>query len=106
MTEATYYILATLLEGPLHGYGIIKRAGEVSRGRIRLRVGTLYGALERLLEQGLIESEGEEIVDGRARRYYRLSGAGESAVREEARRLRAAADVVDRRRAPVRGAIA
>lgn len=97
MTEPTYFTLAALIDGPLHGYGIVKRAEEISGGTVRLRVGTLYGALERLLEQGLVEPAGEEVVDGRARRYYRLTGDGEAELRSESARLRSAADVVGAR---------
>ena len=94
MTEATYFILAALLEKPLHGYGIIKRAGEQSSGRVKLAVGTLYGALDRLAEAGLVVIDREEIVDGRARRYYRITEEGTAAVRAEAVRLQSAAAVV------------
>ncbi|GAA2371874.1 PadR family transcriptional regulator [Nonomuraea africana] len=94
MTEATYFILAALLAEPLHGYGIIKRAGEQSSGRVKLAVGTLYGALDRLTEAGLVAVDREEIVDGRARRYYRITDDGVTAVRAEAVRLQRAAAVV------------
>jgi len=94
MTEATYFILAALLEKPLHGYGIIKRAGEQSSGRMKLAVGTLYGALDRLAEAGLVVIDREEIVDGRARRYYQITEEGTAAVRAEAVRLQSAAAVV------------
>lgn len=94
MTEATYFILAALLQAPLHGYGIIKRAGEQSAGRVKIAVGTLYGALDRLVEAGLVTVDKEEVVDGRPRRYYRITDDGVAAVREEAVRLQQAARVV------------
>lgn len=94
MSEATYFILAALLGGPLHGYAIIKRAGEQSGGRVRLAVGTLYGALDRLAGNGLIAVDREEIVDGRARRYYRITEAGTRAVTQEAARMEQAARIV------------
>jgi hypothetical protein len=50
LSESTYFVLASLIDGPLHGYGIIKRATEISDERVRLTAGTLYGALERLLD--------------------------------------------------------
>src|SRR5437868_1022542 len=81
MREPTYFTLAALLEGPLHGYAIAKRAEQLSDGRVRLAAGTLYAALDRLLEQGLVAVEGEEVVSGRARRYYRITGAGGEAGR-------------------------
>jgi PadR family transcriptional regulator PadR len=102
MNEPTYFTLAALLDGPLHGYGIVKRATELSDGRLRIAAGTLYGVLDRLLEQGLVADEGQEIVDGRARRSYRVTAAGEAALTAEAVRLRAAARVVQARRAAPR----
>src|SRR5258708_26687038 len=48
MREPTFYVLAALLRGPLHGYAIMKRAGELSGGRVRLATGTRYTALDRL----------------------------------------------------------
>lgn len=97
MREPTYYTLAALLDGPLHGYGIIQRAAEVSDGQVRITAGTLYAALDRLSDMGWVEGAGEEVVDGRLRRYYRISGAGRDALSAEAERLRHAASVVTRR---------
>lgn len=97
MQQPTYFTLAALLDGPLHGYAIISRAAELSGGRVRLTAGTLYGALDRLSGEGLVEATGQEIVDGRARRYYRLTGAGREALEAEAQRLAQAAAVVPRR---------
>ena len=97
MSEATYFILAALLDGPLHGYAVIKRAQEQSGGRVSLAVGTLYGALERMTDEALIEVDREEVVSGRPRRYFRVTDAGRRAVQEEAGRLAAAAAVVTER---------
>jgi PadR family transcriptional regulator, regulatory protein PadR len=94
MREPTYFTLAALLDGPLHGYAIAKHAEAVSDGRVRLTAGTLYSALDRLLGQGLITVDGEEVVEGRARRYYRLTASGRRALQAEAARLADAAAVV------------
>jgi len=94
MRAPTYFIFAALLDGPLHGYAIIKRAEELSDGGVRMTAGTLYGALDRLSREGLIADEGQEIVDGRARRYYRLTDSGLSALEAEAARMSKAAAVV------------
>ena len=51
LTEAVFYILLSL-QRPLHGYGIMQRVEELSRGRVRLAAGTLYGALATLVEKG------------------------------------------------------
>jgi DNA-binding PadR family transcriptional regulator len=94
MREPTYFTLAALLDGPLHGYAIAKRAEAVSDGRVRLTAGTLYAALDRLPGQGLIAVDGEEVVEGRARRYYRLTASGRRALQADAARLADAAEVV------------
>lgn len=94
MRGHAYYTLAALLDGPLHGYGIIKRGEELSRGEVRLTAGTLYATLDRLVERGLVAEAGREIVDGRARRYYELTDAGHADLQAEAERLERAAAVV------------
>src|SRR4051794_15809361 len=91
MSEAVYHILVALLDGPLHGYAIIKRAEEQSGGRVRLAVGTLYGALDRLAGNGTIVVDREETVDGRPRRYFRITDEGIHAVTQEAMRMEQAA---------------
>jgi len=97
MREPTYFLLAALLDGPLHGYAIAQRAQELSGGRVRLTAGTLYGALDRLTSEGLVEVEREETVNGRPRRYHRITGGGREAVAAEAAHLRAAARAVEAR---------
>jgi DNA-binding PadR family transcriptional regulator len=96
MREPTYFVLASLQDGPLHGYAIIKRASQLSGGRVTLATGTLYTALDRLSGEGYVELVGEEVVNGRIRRSYGLTGAGSAALQEEAERLAAAAVVVRR----------
>ena len=73
MQEATFLILTALADGSQHGYGIITDIAQISGGRVRLRAGTLYTALDRLRSDELIAVDREEIVDGRLRRYYRLT---------------------------------
>jgi DNA-binding PadR family transcriptional regulator len=103
MSEATYYVLASLLDERLHGYGIVKKAGNLSGGAVKLTTGTLYGALDRLVAQGLVEPAGEEEVGGRLRRYYRITESGAEAVRAEASRMRRAAKAISGRRAALQG---
>jgi PadR family transcriptional regulator PadR len=98
LRPASYFVLASLLDGPLHGYAIASRAEELSNGGVRLTAGTLYGALDRMTANGLVEIEREETVEGRLRRYYRLSDRGRETVVQEADRLAAAARVVQRPR--------
>jgi DNA-binding PadR family transcriptional regulator len=97
MRPASYFVLASLLDGPLHGYAISARAAELSEGAVKLTAGTLYGALDRMESRSLVEIESEETVDGRLRRYYRLTTSGRAAVEQEADRLAAAARVVQLR---------
>jgi DNA-binding PadR family transcriptional regulator len=89
MQEPTFLILTALAAGMQHGYGIITDVARISGGRVRLRAGTLYAALDRLRSDGLIEVDHEEIVDGRLRRYYRLSEQGGQQLAAEAARLQA-----------------
>jgi DNA-binding PadR family transcriptional regulator len=93
-TEPAYFVLAALLDGPLHGYGIVKKAAEQSDGRVRLAIGTLYGVLERLADAGLIMADGEQRIQGRTRRNYRLTDAGRQVLHEEAIRMQQAARLV------------
>ncbi|MDG4824763.1 PadR family transcriptional regulator [Asanoa sp. WMMD1127] len=97
MREQSYYALASLMDGPLHGYAIIRRAEELSGGRVRMAAGTLYAALDRLSTEGLVGVVDEEVVNGRARRYYDLTDAGVTALRAEADRMVEAARVVTER---------
>jgi DNA-binding PadR family transcriptional regulator len=92
LQEPTFLILAALAGDPMHGYGVIQEVTALSGGRVTLRPGTLYGAIDRLVEQGLVASDREEIVDGRLRRYYRLTDSGADTLQTEAARLTSNAD--------------
>jgi DNA-binding PadR family transcriptional regulator len=105
MQEATFLILTALAAGSQHGYGIISDVAEISDGRVRLRAGTLYTALDRLRADGLIGVDREEIVDNRLRRYYRLTPAGGRQLAAEAARMQANATVALTRLSPARGLI-
>jgi DNA-binding PadR family transcriptional regulator len=89
MQEPTFLILTSLAAGPQHGYGIMTDVAQISDGRVRLRAGTLYAALDRLSTDQLLEADREEIVDNRLRRYYRLTPEGRTRLAEETARLRA-----------------
>jgi PadR family transcriptional regulator len=97
LTEQTLFILASLARAELHGYGIARDVEELSDGRVRLTAGTLYGALNRLTAEGLITQSRERVVEGRRRRYYRLTGAGQTVLAEEAARLRSTAAALSAR---------
>ena len=97
MQEATYLILTALAAGSQHGYGIIADVSDISSGRVQLRPGTLYTALDRLRADELIAVDREEIVENRLRRYYRLTPEGGERLAEEAARLHANAIAAMRR---------
>ena len=86
MREPTFLVLATLAEGKKHGYAIIQGVAALSEGEVVIRAGTLYAMLDRLTFDGVIESVGEEIVDGRLRRYYELTSEGTTLLGEESKR--------------------
>ncbi|WP_229372931.1 PadR family transcriptional regulator [Umezawaea beigongshangensis] len=89
MTEQTFLVLTALAEEPLHGYAIVRSVAALSEGRTRLRVGTLYGVLDRLVADGLAERDREEVHQGRLRRYYRITETGYRALSAEVARLSA-----------------
>lgn len=84
--EPTWLVMTALAGGRLHGYGVIREVEQLSEGRVRLRAGTLYAALDRLVGEGLVEAAGEEVVGGRLRRYYQLSANGRATLAAEAHR--------------------
>jgi DNA-binding PadR family transcriptional regulator len=100
MQEATFLILTALADSSQHGYGIIREVTEISGGRVQLRAGTLYTALDRLRADGLVDVDREEIVDNRLRRYYRLTPEGGRRLAAEAARLQANASAALRRLNP------
>jgi DNA-binding PadR family transcriptional regulator len=94
MTGQAFFVLTALAGGPRHGYGIVREVADLSQGRVWLKIGSLYGMLDRLAAEGLIEHDREESHDGRLRRYYRLTQDGRRALAEEAEVHAAAARAV------------
>lgn len=84
LTEAVYYILLSLLE-PLHGYGIIQNVEQLSGGRVRLAAGTLYGAINTLLEKDWITALTGE-ADSRKKEYI-ITETGREMLQKELQRL-------------------
>jgi DNA-binding PadR family transcriptional regulator len=93
----SYFALAALIEGPLHGYAIVKRAAELSDGRVRLSTGTLYALLDRAEAESLVRAGEPYVHGGRKRRDYSLTPAGRLALAQEAERMASAAKVVGTR---------
>jgi DNA-binding PadR family transcriptional regulator len=99
LTNAVFHILIALADGEAHGYAIMQTVAQRSDGAVRLGPGTLYGAVGRLLEDGLIEECGKPPVTKRAtneptakvdderRRYYRLTTLGARVLTAETERL-------------------
>lgn len=88
MREPTFWILTALVDRPRHGYAVMKQVSDLSGGEVTLLAATLYAALDRLAAEGLVEIDREEVVDGRPRRYYRLTDNGGAALAAETERLR------------------
>ena len=84
LTEAVFYILLSL-QKPLHGYGIIQKVGELSHGRVKLAAGTLYGALNSLVEKGWIDALPEN-PESRKKEYV-ITQNGLAVLKEELARL-------------------
>lgn len=72
-----FYILASLMAGPKHGYAISKHVLEISEGKVKFSAATLYENIAKLLDAGSIErAEEKEIAPGERRKTYRVTGAG------------------------------
>jgi DNA-binding PadR family transcriptional regulator len=97
LRRPSYFALAALIDGPLHGYAIVRRAAELSGGDVRLSTGTLYALLERALDAGLVVAGEPYTEGGRQRRDYALTPAGRIVLQGEAERLQRAARTVIRR---------
>lgn len=90
-SHVVFWILTVLAGGRRHGYEIMLEAAAASGGRVSLRATTLYGALDRLERGGQISSDGEEVVNGRARRYYKITQAGAAQLAAEVELLESSA---------------
>ncbi|GIH70090.1 PadR family transcriptional regulator [Sphaerimonospora thailandensis] len=87
MTEQAFLVLTALADESRHGYGVVQEVERLSEGRVQLRIGTLYGVLDRLSADELVTLDREEAHQGRLRRYYRLTDRGARALEAEAVRL-------------------
>lgn len=88
LTPAVSAVLLALAEGDKHGYAIMKEARAPEGGGVIMGPGTLYGTLDRLIRDGMVEETG--LSDDERRRYYRLKAKGRAALTAEMERLRAA----------------
>ncbi|PRZ43535.1 PadR family transcriptional regulator [Antricoccus suffuscus] len=97
LQTSTYLILAALADQPRHGYAIMRDATELSGGAVKIRAGTLYAALDRLTNEGLVVVDHEEVIESRLRRYYRLTATGVAVLTEETAARAAMARATGRR---------
>lgn len=110
LTPAVFHVLLALAGGERHGYAIMQDVAESTGGQVRMGPGTLYGTIRRLLVAQMIEESDhrpDPELDDERRRYYRLTAVGQRAVRAEARRYEALAEIARRRRLlgkPIRAA--
>jgi len=102
LSPQVFQILLSLVDQDLHGYAIIQDVAARTDNEVRLTASTLYAAVKRLLDQGLLdEVRSRARDDDPRRRYYRLTPAGRGAARDEALRLeRLAAMARDKRLLP------
>ena len=90
LTPTVYHVLVSLAQGPRHGYAIAREVEELTEGRIVMGPGTLYGSLQRMEQQRLIEeasNPGDEGSHSHRRRYHRITALGSAALRVESERL-------------------
>jgi DNA-binding PadR family transcriptional regulator len=89
LPAASLHIVLALLDGELHGYALMRRVSELSDGAVRMGPGTLYGTLNRLVDDGLIveTTDRSDRDETERRRYYELSPAGRTVALDELARL-------------------
>jgi DNA-binding PadR family transcriptional regulator len=90
LTPPVFHILLALADEERHGYGIMQDVARQTDDALQLGPGTLYGCLKRMLAAGLVEESDERpdpALDDQRRRYYRMTGLGQTVVRAEAQRL-------------------
>lgn len=101
LTATVFHILLALADGEKHGYSIMQEVIRMTDGAIQMGPGTLYGAIKRMIEAGMIEEADERpdpAMDDERRRYYRLTVFGERITRAEIDRLTALLNVARSKR--------
>jgi DNA-binding PadR family transcriptional regulator len=87
LPAAAFHILIALSPADRHGYGIMQEVEARTGGAVRLSPATLYGTIQRLLEQGMVEEPGESLPIPNRRRPYRITALGTAVARAESTRL-------------------
>lgn len=96
LKQSTYQVLLALADGEsLHGYAIMQAVADMTEGRETILPGTLYAALARMVDDGLVEERGgsPDPSGGPPRRYYRRTAFGRAVARAESERLRALLEI-------------
>jgi DNA-binding PadR family transcriptional regulator len=90
LPPAVFHLLLALRDGEQHGYALMQHVEQLTDGTVHMGPGTLYGAIKRMLADGLIEETAERpdpALDDQRRRYYRITAAGERACADEVLRM-------------------
>lgn len=106
LTPTVFHMLLALADGEKHGYGIMQAVEVETRGQMRIRIGSLYGSIRRMIDAGLIEETRERPdpeLDDERRRYYGLTGLGRRVLSAETARLAQAMAIVKQKRIVARG---
>ncbi len=102
LTPAVFHILLALADGDRHGYAIIQEVARRTQGKVKLGSGTLYAAIRRLLEKGMIaecDKRPAAESDDERRRYYRISQFGLEVAAAEAARMSQLVDLANSKKA-------
>ena len=100
LSPAAFHILLSLGEGERHGYALKREMARRTDNALKPGPGTLYGAIQKLLDQGLIEESDERPdshLDDERRRYYRITALGRGVAQAEAARMRALVELSEAR---------
>jgi DNA-binding PadR family transcriptional regulator len=106
LTPAVLYILMALSDSEKHGYAIMKQVELDSQGKVSMGPGTLYGSLKRMLDSGLVAESDKKVdpdMDDQRRIYYKITGLGSSALKEELDRYEHVVAITKRRTATSMG---
>ncbi len=104
LTPTVFHMLLALADGDKHGYGIMKAVAEETQGQMQIRTGSLYGAIQRMIEAGLIEQKDERPdpeLDDERRVYYRLTDFGRKVLVAETQRMSRLVGMARSKRLPV-----
>ena len=99
LSTPVFHVLLSLSQGELHGYRIIRDIERRTDGEVTLSTSTLYGAIKRMMRDGLVEPSEERPdpeLDDERRRYYRITAFGRAVARAEANRIERLAKIVKR----------